>query len=278
MEGSHNTAPPIKAHEPTPTSTRESAPPPKPTAASPACQASYSDPFVVYKLIDTTELCEQTLGYLSCTELCRAKRVCQRFRDVIDNSLVLQRNLFLKPCDGARPKGPRKTGDTLHNLQNFHPLLTSDIAPNPESDFQIKFWPVCIYSGDGWNPSMDKLTQTFEDVSGVSDDSSLHKMYLSNPPLTQISLRIEVPHWYKVGECMSWKFLTESPYLSWDTWRSDKAITFGQVFDYAKTVIRAHHRMTFPDEHPDFSGQFLGRMAQLRRKNVGRMAALAYKT
>lgn len=120
--------PPIMPHEPTLTSTQKAAPSPNLTAASAAPQASDSDSdsdsSLAYKLIDTTELCEQILSYLSCTELCRAKRVCQRFRAVIDSSLILQRHLFLEPCAGTLPEGSVKTNDPWHNLYDLHPLLT----------------------------------------------------------------------------------------------------------------------------------------------------------
>jgi hypothetical protein len=254
MEDSHDTAPPIEPHKSTSTTIQDPLPPSDAAAGN---EVSDSGSTLIGKLIGTTELCEQILGHLSCTELCRAKRVCKRFRDVIDDTLMLQQKLFLKPYNEALPEGPVKTNDPWHSMYNFHPLLTSNIAPNPQSDFRIELWPlrdhdpndIRIYSG-GTFPSMDRLIQTFEDASGVSDDSSLHKMYLSNPPLKEISLSLMIPCWCSARKCMSWESATEPPWFySWDTWRSDKGITFGQVFDYARTVIRARHKKTFPNEH-----------------------------
>jgi hypothetical protein len=50
----------------------------------------------VHKVFNTSELCERILTYLPFFDLKRSKRVCRRFGEVIDWSLVLQENLFLR--------------------------------------------------------------------------------------------------------------------------------------------------------------------------------------
>jgi hypothetical protein len=50
----------------------------------------------VYKVFDTSELCERILKYLPFFDLKRSERVCSRFGEVIDWSLNLQENLFLR--------------------------------------------------------------------------------------------------------------------------------------------------------------------------------------
>jgi hypothetical protein len=50
----------------------------------------------VHNVVNTSELCERILKYLPTVDLSRSKRVCRRFSEVIDWSLVLQENLFLR--------------------------------------------------------------------------------------------------------------------------------------------------------------------------------------
>lgn len=173
MANLHNTAPPVEPHQSTSTPVQE---PATSSVQVSADQGSESSSSLVHKLIGTTELCEQILGYLSRTELCRAKRVCKRFQNIIDISLLLQKHLFLKPCSGPLLEGYIKTNDPFHSLYDFHPLITADIAQSPESDFQVAIWPMQDHDpsdnrfySNGPVPSMNKLVQTFENVNGLSD-------------------------------------------------------------------------------------------------------------
>jgi hypothetical protein len=50
----------------------------------------------VHKVFNTSQLCERILRYLPFFDLKRSKRVCRGFGEVIDWSLVLQENLFLR--------------------------------------------------------------------------------------------------------------------------------------------------------------------------------------
>jgi len=236
-----NTTPPISPHEPTSTSIQEPTSASNLTTASQGSQAAESDSKLAYKLIGTTELCEQILGHLSCPELCRAKRVCRTFRDVIDCSLILQRHLFLAPCTEALPEGVIRTHDEWYMLYDFHTILATEAPPNPQSDFQIQLQSLlehgnCVYSDYSAGPfsTLNQLTQTFENVSGVSDHSCLRKMFLSNPPVKQIRITYcNTSQQYARRDRIS----KLSRILCSDTLSSDKGITFGQVFDWAEKTI-----------------------------------------
>jgi hypothetical protein len=243
MDDLHNTTPPTEPHKSTSTSIQEPAPSSDLTAAG---QVSESGSNLVDKLIGTTELCEQILGYLSCIELCRAKCVCRTFRDVIDRSLMLQRHLFLAPCTEAPPEGSVDADDEWHALYDFHPLLAFDHAqvPNPRSDFQIQLRPsqshaptgdrfITCYS-HGPSSTLNRLTQTFENFSGVYDHSSLREMYLSNPP----SKQVRISYWNTSRQCVKGNMIFElGGILSCSILDSDKGVTFGQVFEWVEKCV-----------------------------------------
>jgi hypothetical protein len=238
MANLQDTTPPIEPHEPTSTSIQEPTPASNLTAASQGSQAAESDSKLAYKLIGTTELCEQILGYLSCTELSRAKRVCRTFRDVIDCSLMLQRHLFLALWTEALPEVVMKADEEWHILYDFHTILATEAPPNPQSDFQIQLQPVLKHGNwlyfTGPFSTLNQLTQTFENVSGVSDHSCLRKMFLSNPPVKQIrTTYCNTSPQYARRDRIS----KLSRILCSDTLSSDKGITFGQVFDWAEKTI-----------------------------------------
>jgi len=49
------------------------------------------------KVIYTVKLCEKILEHLTCIDLARARRVCHLFNAVINHSVAMQQNLFIRP-------------------------------------------------------------------------------------------------------------------------------------------------------------------------------------
>lgn len=263
MEGLHDTAPSTKSQKSTSTSIQEPAPS---SGLIETSQASNTSSSVAHKLIGTTELCEQILGYFSCAELCRAKRVCRTFREVIDHSLMLQRHLFLAPCTEAIPEGSIKTDDEWHMLYDFHPILAFDGVPNPQpgfhtvlgfdglqnpqSDFQIQLQPSQSHepTAERWircythgpSSTLNRLTQTFGNPSGVSDQSSLRKMYLSNLPIKDVRMSF----WNFSRQCVTDDLIYElSSILYCDSLSSDKGVTFGDIFEWAEKLVGQQLKM-----------------------------------
>lgn len=157
----------------------------------------------VYRALETPELLENILAYLPYTreasplELCR--RVNRFFRNTIDHSVMLQRNPFLKSNGGysSMEKGydsrfmiyKRKMFCMFHEM---HPLLFP-AELNLESDFTAYFYIYNIVeSGEVRDHpvqfNLHRFTQTPENVSGLCDDSSIHKMFLNNPPIKVVEI------------------------------------------------------------------------------------------
>ena len=66
----------------------------------------------VDKIVNVVELCEQVLSHLSLYDLLHAMQACRAFKNIIEKSLVLQKNLFLVP-DLPRPQLAMSTSGTL---------------------------------------------------------------------------------------------------------------------------------------------------------------------
>jgi len=106
-----------------------------------ASQISDSSSALIHKLIGTTELCEQMMGYLSCTELCLVKRVCERLRNVIDDSLILQKRLFLKSYTRSIREARENYGDYVVIDEQISPhyathTLIAFTKSNPKLNFE----------------------------------------------------------------------------------------------------------------------------------------------
>jgi hypothetical protein len=82
----------IEPHELQPVQIPQSPPDTGHTGLKPA----HPNQSAIHKTIATTELLEQILHNLSIFELCRARRTSRLFRNTVDYSLLLQRDLFLR--------------------------------------------------------------------------------------------------------------------------------------------------------------------------------------
>lgn len=102
-----------------------------------------SKPTATHDALSTTELLEQILSYLSVEDLILLRRVCRHWRNVMANSLVLRRAMFLAPepelsfewhlqsvaLDQAwsytkKPSGAvPEPGETVLQSSRFNPLL-----------------------------------------------------------------------------------------------------------------------------------------------------------
>jgi len=143
-----------------------------------------------HRTISTPELFEHILSYLSPFELSHTRRVNTFFRNTIDHSLPLQKNLFLRPCAPARLEASDGSVTASSRHYAIHPLLNRTTS-NPKSVFETDLY-VAPFPGELHGQlelyTLHQLTQTFEDASGLSnsDDSPLHRMYLTNPPVKRV--------------------------------------------------------------------------------------------
>lgn len=60
-------------------------------------KSTHPDAASVLPVINTIELCEHVLSYLSIKDLGLTRGVCRQVKAVVDSSLLLRQNLFLKP-------------------------------------------------------------------------------------------------------------------------------------------------------------------------------------
>lgn len=93
MADSHQPTPPNESHELTATAKPVSAPI---LDSEPDTTRSY-DQSPVHQILEIPELLEQILSFVLSLDLCRARRTSRIFRNTIDRSLVLQKNMFLIP-------------------------------------------------------------------------------------------------------------------------------------------------------------------------------------
>ena len=293
MEDSYQSAPSNESHDSSDSTTMAK---PVPTASildSESAITTYDNS--VHKTFDIPELLEHILSYVPALDLCRARRTSQIFRNAIDRSLVLQRNLFLVPSARApswicQPEFANCILIDQHDIDiaqnpetridysfaedpnqldirpssHFDPIFASDDMPrNLKSDFSR-----CLYIRylrtnplDG-SPvftrsfcNLYKLTQTFDNVSGVSEDSLLHNMFLTNPPIKEVEFMIRIPFWDDWQGWVDWESVTKgcdpNGIVGVHSLTSDTGITFAQLFEYTEEAVRGQHKRILLDPLPE---------------------------
>jgi hypothetical protein len=255
-----------------------------PESSSSIAAGDHTTQSPVHRVLETTELLEKILFYLPYThtasplELCR--RVNKFFRNTIDHSLMLQRELFLKSngrycCSMERGHEAGSfsiyKGEMFCGYHTIYPLLLPTKL-KPESDFTAHFYLFNIVE-EGYvahHPvqfTLDRFTQTLENVSGLCDDSSIHKMYLTNPPIKVVEIEIGID---LVNPCVE-EYVAESYEESMEKMKlqkypqgrcprgdiltSDDGITFGQLFEYTKEQVAGLEKADIhPYKAPPFNG------------------------
>jgi hypothetical protein len=117
-----------------------------------------------------------------------------------------------------------------------HACGSLDSKQNPESDFETYLYLENLFGEPGDHSNVRKLnhlTQTYGNVSGLATDSLLHNMFLTKPPVKQVEIRI----WDL--ERFTWKFAADSyGCRKPDVLTSGQGVTFGQVFEYTREILR----------------------------------------
>jgi hypothetical protein len=218
----------------------------------------------VHRAFETTELLENILTHLLYAHntfllvLCR--RVSRLFRNNVDHSLRLQRDWFLKSngcrcpsMDGGHEISLEIHRGRMHCRNDIHPLLFPAEC-NPKSDFAAYFSlynivQVGYFANSRATFNLNRFTQTFENVSGLCDDSLIHKMYLTNPPIKVVEIWMSVDLVNPTVEDYPRETFEESEerkkhakypqrFLGGDDiLTSDEGITFGQLFEYTKEKV-----------------------------------------
>lgn len=116
------------------------------------------------------ELLERILLELPMVDILLVQRVCRRWKAVIQDSLPLQRALFLAPLDPLR-----FDSDEFSYQLTFNPLLQSR----------------------GFFPSWASLNVAFRIPRAVDPNASWRRMYLTQPPST--GCQLYRPTWYVAG-------------------------------------------------------------------------------
>jgi hypothetical protein len=226
--------------------------------------ATHSTLSPVHRVFETTELLENILTHLPYAHntfplvLCR--RVSRLFRNTVDHSLRLQRDLFLKSngrrcpsMDGGHEISLEIHRGRMHCRNDIHPL-SFPAECNPKSDFAAYFFlynivQVGYFANSRATFNLNRFTQTFENVSGLCDDSLIHKMYLTNPPIKVVEIWMSVDlvnppvEDYPRGtfeESEERKKHAKYPqrFLGGDDiLTSDEGITFGQLFEYTTEKV-----------------------------------------
>lgn len=140
---------------------------------------------------------------------------------------------------------------------------------NLESDFEIHL--KILYLGTdsfGTDPfddefpafarasfNLNKLTLTFDNVSGISKDSPLHKMFLTNPPIKKIEFSIRIPFWDDWDDWVDWERVEKGSdpnnARGIHSLTSDTGITFAQIFEHTEEAVRGQQKRVLPDPIPE---------------------------
>lgn len=208
----------------------------------------------ILPIINTFELCEHVLSYLSAKDLGLTKSVCRQIKAVVDSSLLLQQDLFLKPrfnnpswvfTDSTLLTGSKadqlikvaeaKGGPTGEQvIFELHPALkidrcnalplglidTMDMLQDKHTRLDPN-WTKGTFQAELVNDTLIGQTQT---------SSALDEMYLSQPPVKEV--QVVVQESYKLD-------FHDKPFnYDWSEWyiplvgitvRDEEGLTFGKV-------------------------------------------------
>jgi hypothetical protein len=171
---------------------------------------SHTDKSSILIVFTTPEPCEHILVNLNIYELSRAKSVCRQFSEVINGSPLLQQALFLSPrssktiCTTLTTEPSRKlligpkTADhpgTVQHHASGDPM-SEVVIYEKHPALQVEFWPIkgdLLVGAIGAyayemreNTGMSAAVNSIVVVSRMTQDSVLHKTYISQPPVTHI--------------------------------------------------------------------------------------------
>lgn len=151
------------------------------------------------KVFEVTELLEHILLQLPWKDLFVCQAVCQRFRDVVEESVLLRQKMFLLPREPLVQRSLEPAYDAATVVQ----ALPCQISLGPLSCF----WSICPALKKGParrkgpfrnKPRALEVVCSLTPPARLADDavavSSWNKLYLTNPPVTQVwaSLRWKV--------------------------------------------------------------------------------------
>lgn len=138
-----------------------------------------------------------------------------------------------------------------------------NVPRNLKSDFQIQL-NILYLRTDTSNEfpafarafcQFPKLTQTFDNVSGLPKDSPIHRMFLTNPPIKEVEFTIRIPFWDAWQEWVDLESVTKGcdPMGTFGihSLTSDTGITFGQLFEYTEEAVRGQEKRILPDPLPE---------------------------
>jgi len=223
----------------------------------------------VKRVIDILGLCEQILEYLSCADLCRAKRVCHQFEAVINQSKImrLRSSLRLRPNQivwailndtlltgiyaedhiaASKAKGHPTDEPMVYEL---HPYLKVDHL-NVEG-YQFSHRPL------GKGASRDWRFYGFHEVhvgdfclTNFPDHFPLDDGYISHPPVTEIEVYMRHIHednlpvrkkdgikFKDIRAAVKHKLIETAHEKSWQPWPCSNTSTF---IERTITVPRPH--------------------------------------
>lgn len=212
---------------------------------------------LIDKILNVVELCEQVLSHLPLYDLLRAMQVCRTFKQNIETSSRLQKNLFLTP-DLPRPRlvmsasgtllsgieaeqqiaaaeaaGERETGE--FTCCTLHPDLQLDPGSHRVFGFIKKYKGMVYYAAHRFHPSEFFTTDSVvvgDSILSSTDNgirlSGLENMLITQPPVASVD--IMVPAIRRLRSCEA----------------ANKAagVTFGDVF---KTISRLAGKYWFKD-------------------------------
>lgn len=178
--------------------------------------------------------------------------------------LIDRRDFEIAQNPELHPTSIYRDDPDIRPSSHFHPILDLDNVPrNLKSDFQIQL-NILYLRTDTSNEfpafarafcQFPKLTQTFDNVSGLPKDSPIHRMFLTNPPIKEVEFTIRIPFWDAWQEWVDLESVTKGcdPMGTFGihSLTSDTGITFGQLFEYTEEAVRGQEKRILPDPLPE---------------------------
>lgn len=221
-------------------------------------KSTHPDVAPIQRIMNTFELLENILKYLSAADNLRVRGTCFAFNNIIKESPILQKALFLKPVASGGPwtRDPNDNERVLlagvaavASLENSGARGMSPYAYNPlllhkdEDDDELGI--AYRASNHGRFPDRvnvnKELSAQFEELAKYA---GCRKMFLSQPPVASITFEIK-------GKCRypSWEDRRGLPKWHWGTLSShtitnESGVTFGELVKAVQGAVRNHDSWT----------------------------------
>ena len=240
-------------------------------------KSTHPDAAAIKPILDTAELCENVLKYLSLKDLIKAQLICRSVCSVIKTSPLLRNELFMTPTEHS------ETNVWLFNanrdlfvgkkaLQYLDETSANRFKPPPRTIQPLVYNPLLFASK--WQDDVNSVGHYLDKpvdypneyntitlrlrakLRSLSKDASCRSMFLSQPPVTEVHTFIDgrfyYPEWEDRRGLPKWTIArVAKPRIE-----NAEGVTFGQLVDAIVSAMNEHDETSL-DAVRAFHGLFL---------------------